>query len=147
MVLTYIWAFLMPRLALGPQATKSTHERSGDISGRTTSIYMSVLNRNAATLAHILPKYPWHQEQLLLKRFFISSSPGPCITGWVWIIFMFFLTTFQKSHSPNQPKYLMGAFSKISSHLKQQLLLKRFFYTFKNWNEHYWCIQLVFSIY
>jgi hypothetical protein len=32
---------------------------------------------------------------------------------------------FQKFHSPNQLKYLMGDFSKVSTHPKQQLLLKK----------------------
>jgi hypothetical protein len=39
---------------------------------------------------------------------------------------------FQKFHSPNQLKYLTGDFSKVSTHPKQQHLLKTFFYKFKN---------------
>jgi hypothetical protein len=102
-------------------------QRSGDFSGCPTSTLQLLTEREQTW--HIY--FPWHQEQLLLK------SPGPCITGWVWIIYTIFKPRL-KSHSPNQPKYL----NKVSSHLKQQLLLKRF----KNWNEYYWCIRLVFSI-
>jgi hypothetical protein len=54
---------------------------------------------------------------------------------------------FPKFHSPNQLKYLMGDFSKVSTHPKQQLLLKTFFYKFKNWKELYCCIWLVFFIF
>jgi hypothetical protein len=38
---------------------------------------------------------------------------------------------FQKFPSPNQLKYLMGDFSKVSTLPKQQLLLDTFFYKFK----------------
>jgi hypothetical protein len=54
---------------------------------------------------------------------------------------------FQKFHSPNQLKYLTGDFSKVSTHPKQQLLLKKFFYKFKNWTELSCCIWLVFSFF
>jgi hypothetical protein len=54
--------------------------------------------------------------------------------------FFVFLTTyvfrmFQKFPSPKQYKYLMGDFSNVSSHRKQQFLLKMFLYKFKNWAE------------
>jgi hypothetical protein len=54
---------------------------------------------------------------------------------------------FQKFHSPNQLKYLTGDFSKVSTHSKQQLLLKTFFYKFKNWTELSCCIWLVFPVF
>jgi hypothetical protein len=38
---------------------------------------------------------------------------------------------FQKFYSPNQLKYLTCDFRKVSTHPKQQLLLKTFFYKFK----------------
>jgi hypothetical protein len=41
-----------------------------------------------------------------------------------------------KFHRPNQLKYLMGDFNKVSSHLKQQVLPRRFFFKFKYWNAH-----------
>jgi hypothetical protein len=44
----------------------------------------------------------------------------------------------QKFHSPKELKYLMGDVSKVSSRLKQQLLLKSFFYKFKNWAALHW---------
>jgi hypothetical protein len=40
--------------------------------------------------------------------------------------FTTFFRMFQKFHSPNQLKYLKGDFSKVSSHLEQQLLLRDF---------------------
>jgi hypothetical protein len=38
---------------------------------------------------------------------------------------------FQKFNSPNKLKYLTDDFNKVSTHPKQQLLLKTFFYKFK----------------
>jgi hypothetical protein len=45
--------------------------------------------------------------------------------------FFDFLTKFQKFHIPKELKYLRGDLTKVSLHLKQQLLLKRFLYKFK----------------
>jgi hypothetical protein len=54
------------------------------------------------------------------KIFFNNAFLGP------FKIYIF--RKFKKFNLPNQLKYLMGDFSKVNSHLKEQLLLKRFFY-------------------
>jgi hypothetical protein len=85
-----------------------------------------------------------------LGGFSTSSKTRPSITdayGYFFRFFNYVFRMFQKVPSPNQLKYLTSDFSKVSSHFNQQLLQKRFFYKFKNWTKHYWCIWLIFSIF
>jgi hypothetical protein len=73
-----------------------------------------------------------------LKSFSISSKTGQNITVEManFFLYNYVFRMFQKFHSPKQIKYLLGDFSKVNSHLKQQFLLKKFFYKFKNLNYH-----------
>jgi hypothetical protein len=77
------------------------------------------------------------KQQLLLKSFSIRSINGPSITGEIFFYLTTFFRKFQKFHSPNPIKFLLGDFSKVNSHLNEQFLLKRFFFKLKNWTEHY----------
>jgi hypothetical protein len=87
---------------------------------------MTVFNRNAANLAHLLTKASKIREMKILKMF-VNASLRP--------LKIYIFRKFQKYLSSNQLKYLMG-FRNVSSHHKKPLLRKRFSYKFKYWTAY-----------
>jgi hypothetical protein len=83
---------------------------------------MTVFIRNAANLAHILPKTS--RTTFTSEVFLQVQALNRAFQMHIANFFFDFLTKFQKFHSPKELKYLRGDLTKVSLHRKQQLLLK-----------------------